>query len=65
MAITHDEFVRRVENREREFPELNLEHTRRHVEAVLTTLRDLATEPFEEAVSQFPSEYDRLYELPP
>ncbi len=60
-----DEFVQRVEDREREFPELNLEHTRRHVEAVLTTLRDRSTEPFEAAVSQLPNEYERLYELPP
>lgn len=64
-SFSPDEFIQRVEDREREFPELNQEHTRRHVEAVLTTLRDLAFEPFEEAASQLPLEYTRLYELPP
>ena len=65
VPFSPDEFVQRVEDREREFPELNERHTRRNVEAVLTTLRDLAADPFEAAVSQFPGEYDRLYELPP
>ena len=60
-----DEFVERVEDREREVPELNGTHSRRHVEAVLTTLQDQAPEPFEAAVSQLPNEYERLYELPP
>ena len=60
-----DEFLDRVEARERELPELTQTHSRRHVEAVLTTLQDHAPEPFENAVSQLPSEYERLYELPP
>jgi uncharacterized protein (DUF2267 family) len=64
-SFSPDAFVQRVEDREREYPELNMEHTRRHVEAVLTTLRDEATEPFEAAISQLPNEYERLYQLPP
>jgi len=64
-SFSPDEFIKRVEDRERDYPELNLEHTRRHVEAVLTTLRDESTEPFEQAVSQLPNEYERLYQLPP
>jgi len=60
-----DEFLDRVEARQREFPELTQGHSRRHVEAVLTTLRDQTPEAFEAAVSQLPNEYERLYEMPP
>jgi|GEM_PF-6432943 len=60
-----DEFVDRVEARQREFPELTQAQSRRHVEAVLSTLRDQTPEAFETAVSQLPNEYERLYELPP
>jgi len=63
-SFSPDEFVERVADREREFPELSQTHSRRHVEAVLTTLQEAAPEPFEQAVSQLPNEYERLYELP-
>ena len=64
-SFSPDEFVQRVEAREREFPELNGTHSRRHVEAVLTTIQEATPEPFEQAVSQLPNEYERLYELSP